>query len=47
MAEESDKWSPLELLELSRLWKFEGNETFDDAKEMLSNSDMKSFPMDI
>jgi hypothetical protein len=32
-AEESEnKWTTEELMNLTRLWKFEGDETLDDAK---------------
>ena len=34
--ESEGKWTASELMDFSRLWKFEGNETIDDAKEMLS-----------
>jgi hypothetical protein len=35
-ADESDmKWTAEELIELSRLWKFEGNDTLEDAQQML------------
>lgn len=37
-ADDSDnKWTAEELLNLSRLWKLEGNEMIDDAKQMLSD----------
>lgn len=42
-AQETDsKYTVEELLELSRLWKFEGNDTFEDAKTQLAeiNSDL-------
>ncbi len=35
-ADDSDmKWTAEELIELSRLWKFEGNDTLEDAQQML------------
>ena len=43
------KYDVNELVGYSRLWKFEGNETFEDAKELLSQAqlDKKPFPLDI
>jgi hypothetical protein len=34
---------------MSRLWKFEGNETFEDAEQLLSKakSEKKSFPITV
>lgn len=38
-----------ELVNFSRLWKFEGTETFEDAKQMLAdiNSDIEKMPLAI
>jgi len=36
-----------ELVGYSRLWKFEGSETLDDAKDMVKKSNYSNFPLDI
>lgn len=38
-AESEGRWAAEELVGFSRLWKLEGNETFDDAKQMLVDVD--------
>lgn len=48
--ETDSKYTVEELLELSRLWKFEGNETIEDAKSMLAEintNDLSSLPLAI
>jgi len=47
--ESSGKWTTEELVGLSRLWKFEGNETLENAKQMLSDvsSDLDKLPLAI
>jgi len=36
-----------ELVGYSRLWKFEGGETLDDAKDLVQKSKHTNFPLDI
>lgn len=48
-AESEGRWVAEELVKFSRLWKFEGTETIDDAKQMLLdiNSDLEKMPLAI
>ena len=48
-AESEGRWVAEELVNFSRLWKFEGTETFEDAKQMLVdiNSDIDKMPLAI
>ena len=48
-ASSDGRWSAEELSEFSRIWKFEGNETLDDAKQMLTEigSDLSKLPLPI
>jgi len=48
-AESNGRWTTEELMGLSRLWKFEGDDSIDDARHMLTeiNGDLKKLPLQI
>jgi hypothetical protein len=48
-AESGGRWTTEELMGLSRLWKFEGDDSIDDARHMLTeiNGDLNKLPLQI